>query len=966
MNKLTFLLSLLCMSAMALAQKKPLTHQSYDSWQSPGPRIISADGKYIAYAVNLQEGDGWLEISSADQQWKKTIFRGSLPAFSDDGKFMVCRIKPFYKDNREAKIKKKSPAEMPKDTLAIVWLGMDSVRKIPGVKSFRMPEKGKDSWLAWLYEKPAPLPAIVPDSSTRLQKLLLEADSLAKLADSLRYKVELAKKSGLATLKPAKTPAKKADEKDNEGTDLVLVHLGTGVESKYTGVTDYAFNKNSNVLVLEGKNAVLWRDLKKQQADTVMKQFNEVKGLTLADNGSRLVFYAERDSSSKSLHKCFKLWQYVPGTDTATILLKDLPAYGKGKMVLQSETNPWFSENNQRVFVGITPEWPVKDTGLVEFETAKLDLWSYTDDYLQPQQLVNLNVDKNRSWLTYIDPSSGKMQTLGNDSCEMVEVPGKGNSDYALGSSTRGYRIQQQWTMNGMRDLYLISMKDGSRRTIAKQVKGNSQEISPQGKYVIWYDSKGRHWKLYEVASAQTRILTKGITVPLYDELDDHPDDPPPHGFMGWQENDTFAFIYDRYDIWKCDLSGTRPPVCLTAGEGRARNITIRNNILDREKEFISEGQQLLFDLFDNRQKGANWMGYTLGRPFRLEHVTDSLQPAIYSSALKARDAGIFVYQQQTAGTNDLFLGALNNPRHGNFPVRLSQLNPQQAAYNWYSVQLFQWKALDGRKSDGILYTPEDFDPKKKYPVILYFYEKDADRLNAYIEPMPVRASINIAYYVSNGYLVFDPDITYKTGQPGEDAYNAVVGAAKFLKKFAFVDSTKMGIQGHSWGGYQVAYLVTRTNMFAAAEAGAPVSNMTSAYGGIRWGTGISRQFQYEKTQSRLGATLWEKPELYLKNSPLFKADKINTPLLILHNDKDDAVPWYQGIELFTALKRLGKKTWLVDYNDELHGIIERRNRKDWSIRMAQFFDHYLKGKPAPRWMTDGIPARDKGVDWGF
>ena len=180
-----------------------------------------------------------------------------------------------------------------------------------------------------------------------------------------------------------------------------------------------------------------------------------------------------------------------------------------------------------------------------------------------------------------------------------------------------------------------------------------------------------------------------------------------------------------------------------------------------------------------------------------------------------------------------------------------------------------------------------------------------------------------------------------------------------------WVDSTKMAIQGQSWGGYQVAYLVTRTNIFAAAGAGAPVANMTSAYGGIRWGTGLNRQFQYEHSQSRIGGTLWEKRDLYIKNSPLFRADKVKTPLLIMHNDADGAVPWYQGIEYFTALRRLGKKVWLLQYNGEDHNLVERRNRKDLSIRLSQFFDYHLKGAPPAKWIRDGVPATLKGIDWG-
>ena len=213
---------------------------------------------------------------------------------------------------------------------------------------------------------------------------------------------------------------------------------------------------------------------------------------------------------------------------------------------------------------------------------------------------------------------------------------------------------------------------------------------------------------------------------------------------------------------------------------------------------------------------------------------------------------------------------------------------------------------------------------------------------------------------------MFDPNIYYKTGEPGQSAYNSVVSAAKMLSKIPWVDSTRMAIQGQSWGGYQVAYLITKTNIFKAAGAGAPVANMTSAYGGIRWGTGVNRQFQYEKTQSRIGATLWQRPDLYIKNSPLFSADKIQTPLLIMHNDADGSVPWYQGIELFTAMKRLGKKVWMLEYNGEDHNLVERKNRKDLSVRLSQFFDYWLKDAPPAEWIKKGVPATQKGINWGL
>ena len=299
--------------------------------------------------------------------------------------------------------------------------------------------------------------------------------------------------------------------------------------------------------------------------------------------------------------------------------------------------------------------------------------------------------------------------------------------------------------------------------------------------------------------------------------------------------------------------------------------------------------------------------------------------------------------------------------------VKISETNPQQKDFNWGTSELVEWRSFDGQMLQGILYKPENFDPTKKYPMIVYFYERSSDGLHRYYTPGPVSSTINRSYVVSNGYVVFVPDIPYKEGYPGHSAYNAVVsGTVAMTEQFDFIDHTKIGLDGHSWGGYQIAYLITETDMFACAYSGAPVSNMTSAYGGIRWASGMSRMFQYEKTQSRIGGTLWEKPIQYIENSPIFFVPKINTPVMILHNDEDGAVPWYQGIEFFVALRRLNKPAWMLSYNGEGHGTQKRPNRKDLTIRKMQFFDHYLKDAPAPYWMEKGITQLEKGKIDGY
>jgi dipeptidyl aminopeptidase/acylaminoacyl peptidase len=297
---------------------------------------------------------------------------------------------------------------------------------------------------------------------------------------------------------------------------------------------------------------------------------------------------------------------------------------------------------------------------------------------------------------------------------------------------------------------------------------------------------------------------------------------------------------------------------------------------------------------------------------------------------------------------------------------QISTANPQQSDYSWGTAELMTWTSLDGDELEGLLFKPENFDPNRKYPMIVNFYERSSTELHDHIYPKPERSTINYALYASNGYVIFNPDVHYRIGYPGESCYNSVIPGVTKLIDAGFIDMDRIGVQGHSWGGYQIAYLVTKTDMFAAAEAGAPVPNMISAYGGIRWWTGLSRMFQYEHTQSRIGGTLWEYPLRFIENSPIFFVDKINTPLLIMHNDADGHVPWYQGIELFVAMRRLGKPSWMLNYPGEPHWPLKRQNQVDFDIRMMQYFDHFLKDAAEPRWMREGVPAVDKEVELGY
>jgi len=485
-------------------------------------------------------------------------------------------------------------------------------------------------------------------------------------------------------------------------------------------------------------------------------------------------------------------------------------------------------------------------------------------------------------------------------------------------------------------------------------------KLSPMGNYLLYYSYSDSTWNSYSVKNKTFTCLTAKIPVNFFDEEHDAPEQPSPYGIAGWTENDGYVLVYDRYDIWKIDPLMIAAPENITRN-GRSSSTEYRYVRTDREAEHIDTKKPLLLTAFDTQTRQSGFTSLNIKNaksPVKL--IFNNYQMIFIAKARKAEKL-IFTKESFTQYPDLQFTDMKFST-----PVRVSNANPQQKDYYWGSVELVNWTSFDGIKLEGLLYKPENFNTSKKYPVIVYFYERNADNLNRHWIPSPSRSIINPAIYCSNGYIVFIPDIRYSNGYPGNSAYNCVVSGTEFIKKFGFVDADRIGIQGQSWGGYQVAYLVTRTNMYRAAMAGAAVTNMTSAYGGIRWGTGISRMSQYEQSQSRIGANLWQNRDLFIQNSPLFYADKISTPLLLMNNDNDGAVPWYQGIELFTALRRLDKPVWMLNYNGDEHNLEKWPNRIDLSIRMMQFFDYYLKGEPMPQWMETGIPALEKGKITGY
>ncbi|MGG5578365.1 alpha/beta hydrolase family protein [Myroides sp. C15-4] len=957
MNRLYFIgfSFILLTTTFGYGQKKPLDHSVYDGWESITQKQFSNDGTAIFYQISPQEGDKQLGVELLKNKQKRSFERGENAVFTADSKYLVFAIKPFYQDTKAVKNKKKKESELAKDSLGIFNLSNQSLIKLPQVKSFKVAEKGGTT-LAYLLEK--------------------ETD----------------------TIQQKKAKAAKKDDK-NQPLVLVVRNLETTVEERIANVSAYYFDEKGNYLVyvvanptptkkedeqkeeeqLDKKTVEIKTEAKEEAPATSEKESYGVYALHLKTGkttqvaagegkftqfsfdkeGKQLVFTYTEDEE-KALVKSYTLYHAIL-PNQAKALISNTKKGMPNDWVVSENYTPQFSKNGKRLYFGIAPKPIPKDTTLVADDHAIVDIWHYKEDYLQPQQLVNLDKELKRSYLATIDlANTTQLIALADETANYTLMVDEGESTNVFQASDYGRRVERQWDISGVMSYFLVDVRTGAKKVVVEDLPGRAT-ISPKGSAVVYYNSKEANWYSYEVKTGRTKQLNNGLTVSFAEEEFDMPDLPNAYGIKGWSDDDASVYIGDRYDIWEFYLKENKAPRMITNGYGRKHNIKFDLIQLDKEKKSFHKKSYTLATAFHEGTKEGGYFSINLAKQQDPAKIILEKYSG-FASLTKAKDAPVYALTKGNfTQSNDLYIGEKLDQM-----ARVTNLNPQQQEYNWGTNELVYWTTPKGYEATGVLFKPEDFDPTKQYPMIVYFYEKLSDNLHRYEAPAPTPSRLNIPYFVSNGYLVFTPDISYTDGFPGKAAEEYINSGVDFLKENHWVNGDKIGIQGQSWGGYQVTYLITVTDKYAAAWAGAPVANMTSAYGGIRWGTGMSRQFQYEKTQSRIGKTLWDGYDLYIENSPLFQVPAITTPLVIMHNDNDGAVPWYQGIEMFMAMRRLDKPVWMLNYNGDEHNLMKRQNRKDIQIRQQQFFDYYLKEAQAPVWMVKGVPAVLKGKDWGF
>lgn len=936
-------LSLLLISAFLITsasaqEKRPLEHEDIHDWMRMSDIELSRNGSWAAWTEAPDRGDGRLLVASTDGDDRFTIPRGQDPAFSGNNRFVLFRIVPQADSVRQMKLDDVKEKDLPSDSLGIMNLRDGSIEKFANVASFGVSdEDGALAWWKWTKEASEELTAA--DSSN-----VEEEPGSEEEPESEEEETE------------EDTPDKK------EGVAMTVQHLGNGDPLTLMNVTEAIVDPRGVGLVFfreseeggdDGVYALGGSELEEQIVASGVGNYVQ---LAMSEDGQHLAFLTNRDDFEAD-QPSFTL--YAGSGMNVEAVATGGDAGIPDDWWVSEHGNVSFSESGNRVFFGTAPrpDPEPEDDDVLDEEKVSLDIWNWKDPLLQPMQLVRKNSELERSFQAVVHLSSGEIVQLASMDVPNVNVADKGDGNVAIGVTNMPYQQEISWDSPVRQDTWLIDVATGERRIIIQSEK-DSPDLSPEGNYVTWWDRAIGHWMMMDVASGEVHNVTEGVDASFVNALDDRAYDPSSYGSAGWTEDDEAFIIYDKYDVWAASPDGSLRNT--TERAGRQAGVELRVLDLDREEPALPTDQDWLLRATNlDTMDGGFW---------EVDPEGGDAEPIImsahgYGLAAKAEDADVVLITRSSytefpdLHVTDLEMEDLE---------RLSWVNPQQSDFNWGTNELVEWTSLDGQQLKGILYKPEGFDPSEQYPMMVYFYEKSSRTLHSHRAPSFPGSIINFPFYVSRGYLVFVPDIPYKTGYPGESAMNAVMPGVTNLIDQGFVDRKRIGVQGHSWGGYQIAYMITQTDLFAAAEAGAPVSNMTSAYGGIRWASGMSRMFQYERTQSRIGGTIWNAQQRYIHNSPLFQADKVKTPVLMMHNDEDGAVPWYQGIEFFVALRRLGQPAWMINYNGAGHNLRDLDARRDWARRMQQFFDHYLIDAPAPVWLEEGIPAVKKGKTMGF
>jgi dipeptidyl aminopeptidase/acylaminoacyl peptidase len=942
--------------------KRPLFLRDIMKFKTIRQPIISRDGRWVVYQGRRDYGSGEVMVYNTETRKSISIKTGKNPVISNDGRWIAAAVQPDETDLEEAK---KSGRDISKISMALLETATGNAVPFENIKSYEFTADSR--WLIYRL-----------DTSGEGREQADDEEELVEIG-------EFQDQPDRETINERKW--------ESRTYALVLRHLTTGSEVRSDNVLFHTCDPSSRYLAYctyapEGNgNGLYVRDLdapEAKQTEIISESKAVYTSLSWSPDKSRLGFFFYRNWRNKDSIAGGKpsnrrngsdfssglwIWDGINKNSQPVVTWDNLPS---GWMVPADNRLTW-SQDCERLYFGFKPAEEFKRTSdspppdkthRIPKETPVItallaqrgvEVWHWKDALIKPYHQQQFERTRKRIYTAVFHLRKKSFVQLADRSVTNVPVPG--NPREALGFSEVPYLNERAWN-HRYRDVYLVHQDSGERRRIlTRHRRGDTVSMSPGGRYVVYFDKK--HWYLYETGNktgAHHRQLTANIGTPFFDEDHDKPGEPPDYGIAGWTENDRSVIIYDKYDVWEFktgkDLNSV---ICLTNGIGRKSKIKFRIRKTDPDARWFTENQPCLLTAFSETRKNTVFYRATIGKS-GVQKLFQTEELHTYKFLGHSGESRKVIFSRERYDEYpDIWLSEWKNGISFESPVKVSTYGDQIKNRWWGTAHLVEWKTSDGTSLTGVVIKPGNYKEGERYPVLVYCYERFSQLLHRFPR-VAVRDYPCLPYYAGRKYLLFLPDIRFKVGDPGESALKCIEAGVKKLIRQGLADSKAIGLYGHSWGGYLASYMVTRTNLFKAVIVGAPVSNLSSAYNAVRWRSGISRQYHYENAQGRIGANLWQSPSLYTKNSPVFFADKISTPMLIQVGDKDGTVPWSQGIELYMALRRLEKPCILLQYRGEYHHLRNYANKIDYFIKMNQYLEHYLKGEKAPRWLVKGTP----------
>jgi len=908
--------------------KKILGLADIGRWNRIANTGLSADGQWMTYVYQPNDGDGTLYVRQLEGAKSFTIPVGSAPVFSDNSRFIGYFVSP------------------------------------PSAGAGRGGRGGGGG-------RGQAAPGAAPSSiQRRFEVLDLTTGDKYSVPDGATFKFSKGSRFLAVRTNKANAAAK------HNGADLVLRDMTTGVSQNIGNVNLYDFDDAGRMLAYTVDaadrvgNGVYVVDLATSQSKVLSSATMDYDQLTWSNKGASLAaLRGDKKKENLQRDNALLVWQDVAATKPRVAEYDPAKDASFPKTFVVSEMSPLrWARDGSRVYVGIKEQEPDKSVPGPNGEPqANVDVWHWKDSDVQSVQVVRLAQERRSTLPAVFNVASNTLVRLADD--VMRNVTPTPDPKWAIGRIDTTYRTDVQWGASKA-DLYRVGT-DKADRTLIDKGLSRTMGSSPDGKYYLYL--KDKKVVAYDVEAGRSTVLGGGDKLSFVDETDDHPYERPIYGVAGWSKDGKSVILNHRFDLYNVPLDGGKP-VNLTGGMGDAQQIRFRLVRLDRpggggrggrgggggfgaanaeDDEGVDLSKPLMLSAYGEWTKKSGY--YTLAPGAKPTPLI--FDDADIGQAIKAEQADRVIFTKQTFTVSPDWYASTTAFTS---PKKVTNANPFIDEYAWGSKVLVDFKNSKGQRLQGTLTLPANYQPGKKYPMLVYFYEKLSNTHHSFAMPQ-YDDRPHFAEYASDGYLVLQPDIVYEIGKPGSSALDCVTAATKKVIEMGYADPKHIGIQGHSWGGYETSYILTQTDMFAAVVTGAPPTNLVSFYGETYPGTGTLQQGIIEVGQVRMGTNPWDNHQLFEDQSALYHVRNIKTPFMILHGTADNAVDWHQGLELYGAAKRWGKQVILLSYPGEPHHLARKENQKDFQQRMKQFFDHYLKGRPAPKWMTDGVPQTKKG-----